>query len=401
MHIVYITSEFVTERKAGGLATYLNNISDIMSKRGHIVTIITLSDQNGKVRVRENLEVIRVKKKQVSSGANTLEDNLNMLVNSWRIRKCLNQLVKSEKVDIVQTANYQAVGFFRNHKIPTIVRASSDSAMWRNAGQKNFDFEKTIKEKKLEDWMELWCIKHADYAFAPSKFCAGILSKRARAEVAVIESPYQRKDIRMNDNIYREKLQNNKYILFNSSLSYIKGTHLGIEAAEVLLRKYPDLYMVYAGSDYGLKHPNGGAQSIAEIIRRQSKKYGGRVIYLGNLKQENLFPIVQNAMACILPSRVDNLPNSCIEAMAMGKIVIGTYGASFEQLIVNKESGLLIKRDSVKSLIKAVDYLMLLSQGERDMMGRRAMAVVERLNPERIYNQVITLYIKTIKTFKG
>ena len=400
MHIVYISSEFVTERNAGGLATYLNNVSGIMSKHSHKVTIITLSDKNDKFKFRDNVDVIRVKKKCANSGVNIFEDNINRLVNSFRIKGCLDRLMREEKVDIVQTANYQAVGFFRSYRVPTIVRASSDSAMWRNAGYDSFDFEKTIREIKLEDWMELWCIKHADFAFAPSKFCAEVLTKRAKAKVAVIESPYQRKDINTDDSLYREKLQDKKYILFNSSLSYLKGTHMGIEATDVLLEKYPDLYIVYAGSDYGLKQDNGRVQSVAEVLRRQNKKYDGRVIYLGKLKQEYLFPVVQNALACILPSRVDNLPNSCIEAMTMGKIVVGTYGASFEQLIANKESGLLIKRDSSKALVKAIDYLMRLTPYERESMGERARGVTERLNPEDIYNQLIQLYYKTIKEFK-
>ena len=33
MHIAYITSEFVTERLHGGLATYLDNITTIMSEQ--------------------------------------------------------------------------------------------------------------------------------------------------------------------------------------------------------------------------------------------------------------------------------------------------------------------------------------------------------------------------------
>ncbi len=105
-------------------------------------------------------------------------------------------------------------------------------------------------------------------------------------------------------------------------------------------------------------------------------------------------------MACVLPSRVDNLPNSCIEAMSLGNIVIGTYGASFEQLIRNKDNGLLIKRDSSAAFIKAIDWLMNLSENERIAMGKRAADSIIRLSPEKIYDEMITFYKKVISVRK-
>ena len=158
------------------------------------------------------------------------------------------------------------------------------------------------------------------------------------------------------------------------------------------MERYPDLYIVYAGYDCGLALKNGNIQSVSEILKKQNKKYRGRVIYLKHLSHETLFPVIKHSLACVLPSRVDNLPNSCIEAMALGSIVIGTYGASFEQLIKNKENGLLIKRDSAVSLMKAVDYLMHLSQEERQAMREKAVLTLGRLSPENIYTETLNFY---------
>ena len=78
--------------------------------------------------------------------------------------------------------------------------------------------------------------------------------------------------------------------------------------------------------------------------------------------------------------------------MGNEKIVIGTYGASFEQLIKHKKSGLLIKRNSPSALIMAVNYLMNMSDEQRYEMEKKAGKRVERMNPESIYNQLITFY---------
>ncbi len=399
MHIAYITSEFVTERLHGGLATYLDNITTIMSEHGHRVTVITLSEQEGRLRYKDNIEVVRVPF-STTNQTDSFEQGVHMLRNSWKLRCALYKEEHRQKIDIVQTANWQAVGFFRNRRIPTIVRASSDSSLLRNADQYLFDYNKALREKTLEDYLELYCVKRADAAFAPSHFCASIIGKRCGRTVEVIESPYINYNKEMDEHIYREKLFHKKYILFNSSLSRLKGTHVGVEATEQLLEKYTDLYMVYAGYDNGLSQMDGGIQNLSLILERQNKKYEGRVLYLRHLKHSELFPIMKNSLACILPSRVDNLPNSCIEAMALGKVVIGTYGASFEQLIRNKENGLLIKRDSSVALIKAVDWLMNLSEGERSAIGERAADTIKRLSPEKIYDEMITFYQKTISMLK-
>ena len=412
-HIVYLTNEFVTDDKAGGLATYLDNIVSIMQHKGHRVTVITLSESKRIFYYRKNIKVICIKKtaldpdfqfliktkyKSNQKQAERFLDLLMMcifMLNSLRVYAALRKLILKEKVDIIHAASCGAIGFFRTYQVPTVLRASCDSAYWREACYSDFDYNRTMDIKTLTDKIELFCMKHADAVFAPSRCCANILTKRVGKKLSVIESPYRQHDIQMDDNVYRERLQGKKYLLFNSTLSMLKGTHLGIRAAQKLLNKYPNLYMVYAGIDNGL----GFGKKAADVLKEQNRKYQGRVIYLGKLSQEQLFPVIQHALACVLPSRIDNLPNSCIEAMAFEKIVIGTYGASFEQLIRNKENGLLIQRDSVNALIKAVDYLMQLNDEERRTMGIKAKKTITRLKPDLIYGQLMEYYEKAIKNF--
>lgn len=396
MHIAYITSEFVTEQLHGGLATYLCNIATIMAQHGHRVTVITLSEKEGRLQYDKNIEIIRVPAISINT-MDSFSQGIHMIYNSLKLYRALCQEDKRQKINIVQAANFQAVGFFKNRKIPTVVRASSDSSLMRNARKVGFNYDEALREKTLEDYLELWCVKRADAAFAPSQFCAFVIEKRCGRKLEVIESPYMSKIEETDDIVYQEKLLNKKYLLFNSSLSRLKGTHVGIEATECLLGKYPDLYMVYVGYDYGLSQKDGNTQRLSLILERQNKRYDGRVIYLKHLAHRDLFPIIKNALACVLPSRVDNLPNSCIEAMALGNIVIGTYGASFEQLIRNKENGLLIKRDSPAALIKAVDWLMNLSERDRTQMRKRASDIVERLSPDKVYDEMIAFYKKVIR----
>lgn len=400
MHIAYLTSEFMTEKWHGGLAAYLDNITSIISENGHDVTIITLSEESDRIHYRDKVEVVRVRANMVRSTNDTVGHGIDLLHNSWKIYQVLLQENKKKRIDIVQAANFQAVGFFRNYHIPTVVRTSSEASLWRNAAKFDFDYNNALKEWTFEDYLESWCIKKADACFAPSHFCASAVKEKSKRQISIIESPYFLRKYAEDESVYKSKLEHKKYLLFNSSLSRLKGTHVGIESTERIMKKYSDLYMVYVGYDYGLSQKDGSVQKIANILRRQNKKYGGRVIYLGHLSQDKLFPIIKNSLACVLPSRVDNLPNSCIEAMALESIVIGTYGASFEQLIKNKKNGLLIKRDSITAFVKAVDYLMEMQDEERKDMRDCARHTIERLQPQKVYYEMISFYEEVIAKHK-
>lgn len=394
MHIVYVTVEFVTEKISGGLSTYVDNMARIMRQHGHRVTVITLSHENGEVDYYNQIHVIRVRENR--------QQNIlfRTMYNSWRLKRILDKVILQDKVDIVQVASLHAIGLFRSYKLPYIVRISSDNAMLRHAEQYIFDMNKALREKTLFDRMELYAVKHADYAFAPSRCCAKIVAERAGCRVAVLESPYLNMAFEFDDSVYRKKLAGKKYLLFNSALCTLKGTHIGIEAADQLMSRYPDLYMVYAGMDFGIASANGTYTQASGILYRLGKKYGGRILYLGVLKRQQLFPVIANAYACVLLSRTENLSNSCIEAMSMKKIVIATYGASFEQLIKNRDNGILVKRDSSKAFMRAVDYVMEMTQEEKRKMEERAAASIERLNPDQIYGKMINIYNKVIQNFR-
>ena len=137
--------------------------------------------------------------------------------------------------------------------------------------------------------------------------------------------------------------------------------------------------------------------SADELVRKKAGEYSNRVIYAGRLVREQLYPLIQYAELCLLPSRIENLSNACIEAMAMGKIVVATNGASYEQLIDDRVSGFLCERDNPASYLKAVDEVLAMSTEERNKIGLKAIEVTKRLEPQKIYEQYLAFYEKVIR----
>lgn len=87
--------------------------------------------------------------------------------------------------------------------------------------------------------------------------------------------------------------------------------------------------------------------------------------------------------------------------MSLGKVVIGTERASFEQLITDGVNGFLSVVDSPESLKSCIDKVMSMEEAELIKMGEAARARVEKMAPEIIYQQVYELYQRTIRDFKS
>lgn len=90
----------------------------------------------------------------------------------------------------------------------------------------------------------------------------------------------------------------------------------------------------------------------------------------------------------VLPSDYEGMPNTLMEAMALGLPCIATDcdggGSSF--LIDNEKNGILVPKGDVDALAKAMRR-MLSDKDFADMCGKKAHKICDRLSPDSIYGQ--------------
>lgn len=408
MHILFATTQFVTENQFyGGLSNYIANMASILAEYGHIVTIAVISEKNERFEWKKNIFVERI---NISQALPNLFENLPLLKNnkeinllidkmyqSYILNQKIKRLSKLDKIDLIQYCNSGALSLFRLKHIPCVVRLSNFPSLWRHAYMKEFNFKKAIMNLNAYEKLEIRAIKKADTIVAPSKIIANITEKHVNKKISVIESPFYLDTKNWDYSIYDNLLDGKKYLLFYGSLGYLKGIHIIINIINEVLNKYTDIFFVLVGHDFGIQNSNGKGNRPAykEVIKAAGIN-SNRVIYLKEIKKQLLFPIIQNAYACILPSRIDNLPNTCIEAMALGKIVIGTDKASFEQLIIDGQSGFLCKRDSKNSFIQGIDKVMTLTKEEHTVIGEKAKERTQLLSPYIVCSNYERLYFNTI-----
>lgn len=406
MRIALVTPEFVTEFSYdGGLANYMYRVARTLLFLGHTPVVVTTAGETTQITY-DGIPVHRVAVRDAREWKMPLfYKHMNAL--SWRrydlaikllwqsrvLSKVVCQLHRERPFDIIQYAHLNGVGFFRPRAIPVVVRLSSFTRLCNEKG--GYGIPKFYVRQ--QEWIERHSLQNADGVFGPSRHIGGLMQEILRRPVDVIESPFLLDVDYLDDSVYREHLQRKKYLLFFGSLCHIKG--VGIIAAMIhrLLGRHRDIHFAFVGKE--IPRQEGG--SLLEQVRRNAAGHVDRVIHIGSLRHPQLYPVIRGAHAVILPSRVDNFPNACIEAMAFGRVVVGTFGNGFEQMIKDGRSGFLCRVDDPDHLLTVTEHVLQLTDDERSQIGMRAVRRIDDLAPEKVGKQLVEFYERVISSVRA
>lgn len=415
MHLVIVTNELATaDCSSGGLASFTANLARILKRNGHKVTIILVTTKEYKIVFDEGIDLqnIYVEKSLWDNFAHMAESISNVTgENKDVVRRVLvslykgelvNALIKEihqrEKVDIIHVCNLGQFALGLDGSIPYVVRISSYMWMWNKADALEVR-EDYYDESDLtfQDRLDICLLQRSRYIISPSDLLARIGKEKLGIAPVVIESPFVLDRDSWDDSVYRHLAKGKRYIIHYGRMSYLKGTHIVAKIAKDILGKRPDMYLLLAGVDEEMQDDQGRRLMAHELVMKSAGKFADRVIYAGGPVREQLYPLIDNAELCLLPSRIENLANACVEAMAMGKIVIGTDGASYEQLIDDKVSGFLCERDNPESFLGAVEEALSMSEDDKRRMIESAVMRIRQLSPEVIYEKYLKFYDQVIQ----
>jgi glycosyltransferase involved in cell wall biosynthesis len=337
--IAFLTPEFVTtSTTSGGLASYLGRFVTALKDRGHDPEIFVLGppgvdDFNG-VRVESvnNLTSFSVrairKLARIVPGVR-LERSVNHLVGAWALARAFERRQHDQPFDVVQSSNYGLTGLFirRNGRRPLhFVRCSSSRRLWKTVLNKRLSLD-----FRLMDNLERRLIAKADFAYAPSKFLADYFREQHSLDVHRLRPPLDM-SLECAETVPWELPA--RYLIHFGLLGARKGTDVVVDALEIVFKEEPNFRMVFAGNEAEL----GIFTQLLERLGPLREK----VLWLGSVARTQLYSVVAGAVASVLPSRVDNLPNTAIESLTLGTPVIGSDGASINELVDDGRNGLLV-----------------------------------------------------------
>lgn len=400
MHIVYLIHEFpVNGRATGGAQNYVANMAKIMSANGHEVEVITESKEAETFKW-DNITIHKIRATRwfhdTGRRMPTYKKFLKNILRSYWYNKEVAKIDKANKVDLIQSVNAYGIALFRKKKIPYLIRLSSYPSLWGGANREEFDFAKCIATRRIDEEIQFISLKRADSLVVPSVLMQKLIYEKIKIKPYLVESPVLVKD---DDSLQlKEEFKDNQYFLTFSELSYRKSVHIIAKIIDALLDRYPDMKYVVIGRDREIFFGNH-YMMVSEMFDLHVIKHRNRFIFMDEIyDRRRLFSIIKHACMCILPTRVDNLPNAVLEAMALGKIIISTtsfYGTSVEQLITDGYNGFLVDVDDAESLYQKIIDVMQLPKDEKQRIENRAKERVKDLTMEKVYEKMMIIYEKT------
>jgi hypothetical protein len=314
----------------------------------------------------------------------TFPTALHWLNLSAQISRKLRQLHRKKPFAVVQYPNYSSCGVF---SIPLlraahVVRASSFEPAWNEAAGNIRSFDTAATER-----LQLLQYRLTRNVYAPSVTMQTMLAQRAGVGgVRMIRSPFYLETREWDATVYEQLLKGKRYVRFQLP----KGFHTLAQALPRFLERYPDAYAVLVGRDMETQV----GSSMAAFARAECRAFADRLILLENLPHPQLYPVIEGAQLVALPSLIDNSPNSCLEAMGLGKVVIGTHGASFEELITDGVNGFLVPPNNAAAL---ADKLM--AAWEDPRLAEMSAAAKRRMHdfaPEQTVTSLLDYYAEIL-----
>ena len=351
MRIAFVTPEFVTEySKGGGLANYLNRMSRALLEAGHEVEVFVLSDRDEaldhrgvlvhRVRPLERWLALSVGRRLVKlcGMKHRLGPLLRWLPQAKAMSDAVRRREREVKFDLLQSADFQASGLLlrRNRRRRDLVRCSGALDLCLACSGRDGI------EARWQVWLERRATRRADRAYAPSKYVADHFRCRHRIDLGVLRPPRMQEVPACADPHWELPA---RYFIHFGQLKKIKGTEQLVHALMDVWDECPDFRMVWAGTV---------SSEVRALIARTWRTGEERVMVLGAIEKPQLYAALQGAEAAVLPSLVDNLPNTVIESLTVGVPVIGFCGASVDELVDGGKTGELVAMGDTRALARAM-----------------------------------------------
>lgn len=372
MRIVFAANHYVPKNRAmQGFMSYLNRTAAALAKLDNDVIIVACGAYDRHFW-EESVEIYIEEFHDRAYRNKAFEIFRNYTTMSRIVNKRIKKLCCEEKVDIIQFTSLSGLSSCYFGKVPSVMRLSSYAKIAYQTHQ-----TLSVEEERMISFLERTASKRCNAIFAPCENTAREFSRDIGRKVSVIESPFYNDVSEYDDSIYEKDLQGKQYVLFFGRLYAEKGILVIADILYDFLQRNKDYYIVFVGETTPIN-----AVDARKILRRGAKELEEKILFYEPLPHKSLYYLIIKAEFIILPSLMENLSNACIEAMYFGKVVVGTDGASFEQLITDGKNGLLCKPNNPQDLLLKMNQAALMGNEEKRQMGIFSQKRIGRLRPE-------------------
>jgi glycosyltransferase involved in cell wall biosynthesis len=165
-----------------------------------------------------------------------------------------------------------------------------------------------------------------------------------------------------------------------------KGHSLLLEALVRVKAEFPAVRLLLVG-----RAMTGKDASYLDRLRLMVGRLGLSEVVSFTGWREDVASIIDASDLVVVPSREEPFGRAALEAMALGKPVIGLSAGALPEIVSHRQTGILIDRSDPGLMADAI-LKLLRSPDMRRHMGQNAADEAERFDITRTVNQVQNLY---------
>lgn len=212
------------------------------------------------------------------------------------------------------------------------------------------------------------------------------LDERYRADVTYIPNGVEQRVARAAARILELGLEPRKFILFLARLTPEKQVHTLIEAWTSLADK--------KGMQLAIAGPSWHSQDYARSLREQTES-DTSVQFLGEVDEETLEELYSNCYAYVLPSEVEGMSLSLLDAMAFGCCVICSDIAP--NLAVVGKAGLSFPVGNAGELRNRLETVMSDPEGAEELRKTARQRINEEFDWDKVADRWEALYREVLR----
>lgn len=372
MKLAFLGHKHALSRE-GGVEIVVYELTTRMAALGHDVTVYDRSSKHVMDKKQKGQEVNEYKgvkiKKVLTIDKKGLAAMTSSFFASWKIL--------FSKAEVV---HYHAEGpcamipiikiFSRKRIIVTIHGLDWQRAKWGGFATKYIKFG------------EKMAVKYADEIIVLSKNVQKYFKDNYKRETVFIPNGVNKPEIIKAD-IIKEKygLKKDEYVLFLGRMVPEKGIHYLIDAFN---KVNTDKKLVIAG---------GASDTDTYYSKLKEKaKDNKNIIFTGFVQGKELEELYSNAYIYCLPSDLEGMPLSLLEAMSYGNCCLTSDIDECAEVLLDK--GITFKKSNINDLKKTLQYLIDNDKEVKKYKKEAQSYILKKYNWDDVVKKTIELYKK-------
>jgi glycosyltransferase involved in cell wall biosynthesis len=383
---------------SGGIGTYALHISQLLAESGEAVHVIGQLWKGAEKRVEEKchgrLIIHRVPVESWTSimgpkpspaitsktVRGLFESNFYPQCFSWQASLLAESLIEQEGIDVIEAQEYEAplyylqlrraLGLGPKIHPPCVIHLHSPTEFIAHYNDWDMGLPAVLTAKRLENYS----IAAADALLCPSRY----LARQAEAHYGLTEGSIGVIPLPIGNS---PMLERNPETWKQGTICYVgrleprKGVIEWVDAAVAVADEYQNAQFEFVGANCSYTN----IVTVQEFVERRIPRHlRARFHFRGEQKRFSLPQFLARARIAVVPSRWENFPYTCIEAMGSGLPVIASREGGMVEMIVDGQTGWLARQAGSEGLTAALKRALETPAMEIAKMGYQAASDIRR-----------------------